>query len=105
MTILQPNKHKQNFKSIFAWCLMAVAICGLYIFQYNSLVGARFEMKQLKNGIEEMELSGSELKSKLYASLDPAELKQLAIVSGLVVENRPQYMRVAGQGSVAASAR
>lgn len=105
MTILQPNKHKQNFKSLIAWCLLAVAVCGIYIFQYNSLVSARFEARQLKNGIGEMELQGSDLKSKLYASLDPAELKQLAIVSGLVVENRPQYMRVAGQESLAASAR
>ena len=104
MTILQPNKHKQNFKSIVAWCLLAAGVCGLYIFQYNSLVGARIEAKQLKNGISQMELQGSELKSKLYASLDPAELKQLAVVSGLVVESRPQYMRVGGQ-SITASAR
>jgi len=104
MTILQPNKQKQNFKSILLWCFLAVAVCGIYIFQYNSLVSARFESKQLKNGIEEMELVGSELKSKLYAALDPAELKQLAGFSGLVVESRPQYMRVGGQ-EITASAR
>lgn len=105
MTILQPNKHRQNLKSILAWCFFAAGICGLYIFQYNSLVSVRFEAKQLKNEISEMELQGSELKSKLYASLDPAELKQLAVLSGLVVESRPQYMRVGGQESLAASAR
>lgn len=105
MTILQPNKNKQNFKSILTWCLLGVAICGLYIFQYNSLVSARFEAKELKVGIEEMQLEGAELKNELYASLDPAELKQLAVLSGLVVESRPQYMRVVGQNSVVTSGR
>lgn len=105
MTILQPNKNKQNFKSIFVWCLLGVAICGLYIFQYNSLVGARFEAKELRVGIEEMQLEGAELKNELYASLDPAELKQLAVLSGLVVESRPQYMRVVDPNSVVTSGR
>jgi hypothetical protein len=105
MTILQPNKNKQNFKSIITWCVLGVAICGLYIFQYNSLVGARFEAKELKVGIENMQLEGAELKNKLYASLDPAELKQLATLSGLVVESRPQYMRVTSQNSVVVSER
>ena len=105
MTILQPNKNKQNLKSIIVWCLLGVAICGLYIFQYNSLVRAQFEAKKLRTGIEDMELKGADLKNKLYATLDPAELKQLAVLSGLVVESRPQYMRVAGQSSVAVSER
>jgi len=93
MTIIKPNKS--NSLKYFLICFFAVFLTvGLvYIFLYNSFVNARFQLKELKKQIVELQTINVDLKDKFYQSIESEKLQALALERGLVLERRPEYIK------------
>ncbi|MDI6820648.1 MAG: hypothetical protein QMD65_00515 [Patescibacteria group bacterium] len=93
MTIIKPNKSK-NLKYFLALLFIVFLAVGLvYIFSYNSFVNARFQLKELKKQIVELQALNADLKDKFYQSIKPEGLQILALERGLVLERRPEYIK------------
>lgn len=92
MTIFTPH-HNQTIKH-FLLILFALLLVGgvLYIFEYNSLVNARFALNNLKKDLVGLQAQNADLKNQLYTVIDPAKLAALAASKGLILEGKPQYV-------------
>lgn len=66
----------------------------LYIYLYNDLADKRYQVEQLENRIEELEVQNVELKNDLYTVTSPTNLEQLAHKRGLVLEKAPEYLNI-----------
>lgn len=94
MTIIKPSIYTQNARFII-FLLSFILIAGIsYIFMYNALVNARYQVSNLKNQIAEAAASDNELKSKLFNATDPSKLQTLASKYNLVLDTRPEYLTV-----------
>ncbi len=92
MTIISPAKNQNIFR--FFAVLFAVLVIGgvVYIYEYNEVANARFEVKTLKQEIVKLEGEGAELKNELYRATDPEKLQELTRDFDLTVQQKPQYL-------------
>ncbi|MEK7630289.1 MAG: hypothetical protein AAB432_02835 [Patescibacteria group bacterium] len=93
MTILKPH---QNFNlRKFLLVLFALILSGglVYIFEYNSFVNARYELASFKKELVSLQASNADLKNQLFETLAPVNLRQVAQVKNLVLDQRPSYLR------------
>ena len=92
MTIIKPSQYQDYVR--FLVLVFAVALAGglVYIFEYNTLVDARFQLRTLKENIIEKQALNADLKNKLYKITDPANLGGLASEHSLVLERNPDYL-------------
>jgi len=92
MTIISPIKNQNIFRFFAAF--FAVFVFGgiTYIYEYNRVANARFEIKTLKQEIIALEGNGAELKNKLYHVTDPEKFRALTKDFNLVVQQKPQYL-------------
>lgn len=92
MTIIKPFPAREYIR--FLALIFSVVLLGglIYIFTYNALVGARFELKNLKAQLIKNEALNIDLKNNLYALLDPKNLEALAATNNLVLERKPDYL-------------
>ncbi len=74
--------------------VFAIVLVGslTYIFEYNSLVDARFELKNLKAEIVKAEAQNADLKNALYKTVNPVLLEKEAVGAGLILERNPEYL-------------
>lgn len=94
MTIKNPTK-KKKYLGFFVKLFLLVAIgAGIWIYQYNALADARYELKELENKIVELEVENAELKNDLYKITDPSHLQEVASVEGMVIEENPNYLEL-----------
>ena len=92
MTIIKPNK--KHYGRFLAIIFSLILIGGLfYIFEYNSFVNTRYQVKLLKQGIIEAEAANADLKNELYKIIDPSSLEKLAVNYQLVLDKNPEYLR------------
>ncbi len=94
MTILKPPKGNSNITFIVLALAVAVVGCVFYISQYNTVAGNRYEIRQFKEEIVEVEDRNVELKNDFYQIVDPAKLEKIAEAQGLVLEQNPDYMNI-----------
>ena len=93
MTIIQPvSKYNSFHIAIILFFLLITA--GLYVYQYNAAVVLRHKIRILEKEIIGLESMDSELKSGVYALIDPNNLENLADKSGLVFEKKPDYLNL-----------
>lgn len=92
MTIIRP--HKSSSIKYFLYSLFGVLlICGgFYISEYTTLAETRNSINTLKNSIGVLQQENADLKSELYAMIDPARLEAVGVDSGLLKESRPHYV-------------
>ncbi len=94
MTIIKPSIYAQNARFIM-FLLSFILIAGIsYIFMYNALVNARYQVSSLKNQIAEAVSSNNGLKGKLFKETDPSKLQTLAARYNLVPDTKPEYLTV-----------
>lgn len=92
MTIINPTKN-QNLTKFFIVLFAVLVVGGIaYIYEYNAVADARFDIKSLKQEIVDLEIRGAELKNELYQVTDPTKLQKLAADYDLVLERKPQYL-------------
>ncbi|MDI6734153.1 MAG: FtsL-like putative cell division protein [Patescibacteria group bacterium] len=93
MTIIKPHKSK-NLKYLLAFLFVVFLAVGLvYIFSYNSFVNARYELKELKKQVVELQAINADLKNKFYDVVKSEKLQALALERGLILEKRPEYIK------------
>jgi cell division protein FtsL len=92
MTIIRP--HKSSSIKYFLYSLFGVLlICGgFYISEYTTLAETRNSINTLKKSIGVLQQENADLKSELYAMIDPARLEAVGVDSGLLKESRPHYV-------------
>lgn len=94
MTIKNPTKKKKYF-GFFVKLFLVVAVgAGIWIYQYNALADARYEVEELKNNIAELEVQNAELKNDLYKVTDPSHLQEVASAKGMVIDESPNYLEL-----------
>lgn len=94
MTIKNPTK-KNKYLGFFAKLFLLVAVgAGIWIYQYNALADARYEIKDLEDKIVELEVQNAEMKNDLYKITDPSHLQEVASVEGLVIDDNPNYLEL-----------
>lgn len=92
MTIVRPSLYTQNARFII-FLLSFILIAGiLYIFTYNALVNARYQVSNLKSQIAQATTAQTELKSKLFNATAPQNLDSLATKYDLVLDTKPGYL-------------
>lgn len=92
MTIINPAKN-QNLVRFFALFFAILIVGGIvYIYEYNAVADARFEIKSLRQEIVDLEVKSAELKNDLYQVTDPTKLQKVAEDYNLVFERKPQYL-------------
>ena len=92
MTIIKPAARESYTR--FLSFLLAIVLMGslVYIFEYNSLVDVRFELKNLKTEIVKMEAKNADLKNALYKTINPVLLEKEATAANLILERNPEYL-------------
>jgi len=92
MTIIKPSQY-QTYIRFFILVFVVVLLGGIiYIFEYNALVDARFQLKTLKQDIVALQVANADFKNNLYTVIDPAHLESLAYDRSLVLERNPEYL-------------
>ncbi|MCL4399671.1 hypothetical protein M1506_00120 [Patescibacteria group bacterium] len=92
MTIIRPSIYTQNARFIML-LLSFILISGvLYIFTYNALVNARYQISSLKDQITKVTNDNTDLKSQIFKVTDPKALDALATKYNLVLETKPEYL-------------
>jgi cell division protein FtsL len=92
MTIIKPSEYASYIR-FFALILGILLFGGVvYIFQYNSLVDTRFEIRSLKEKIVELEASNADLKNAIYEATEPEKLRLFAVNSNLILEKNPEFL-------------
>ncbi|OGG38738.1 hypothetical protein A3I34_02745 [Candidatus Jorgensenbacteria bacterium RIFCSPLOWO2_02_FULL_45_12] len=92
MTIINPAKNKNiTLFIIFAFAFVLLG-GGVYIYEYNALANARYELDTLKQKRIDVEAKNAELKNEFYAVTDAAKLREVASEYNLMIENKPQYI-------------
>ena len=99
MTITKPLK-KQYIGFLIAIGVIMVSGGVLVIGEYNKLVEVRHEVRTLREGMLEGELSQADLKNSLYQITDPNTLQEQAQASALVFEKNPDYLEIGGASQV-----
>ena len=90
MTIVRPSLYTQNARFII-FLLSFILIAGIsYIFMYNALVNARYQVSNLKSQIADAASAQNELKSQLFNVTAPQNLDSLATKYNLVLDTKPQ---------------
>jgi len=91
MTIIRP--HTSSIKYFLYSLFGVLLICGgFYISEYTSLAETRNSINTLKNSVGTLQQENADLKSQLYAMIDPAQLEAAGVDSGLLKESRPHYV-------------
>ncbi len=92
MTIIKPAAKESYAR--FLMLAFAIVLIGslVYIFEYNSLVDARFELKNMKAEIVKAETLNADLKNALYKTINPVLLEKEAAASSLILERNPEYL-------------
>lgn len=92
MTIIKPAASESYTR--FLLIVFAIVLMGslTYIFEYNSLVDARFELKNLREEIVKAEALNADLKNALYNAVNPVLLEKEAVGAGLILERNPRYL-------------
>ncbi len=91
MTIIRPKVKSYNIFIILVFVLISIG--GIfYIFEYNSFVDTRYQIKNLKKNLVKAQEVNVDLKNKLYAVVDPGKLESLAKDYNLVLEKNPEYL-------------
>ena len=97
MTIIQPNKHS-SIKRFLVILFLILFVCGVfYIYVYNSFVNARYQVDSFKDGLVKAQALNADLKNQLYQIIDPAKLQTLAQEKGLLLEGKPDYLKLASK--------
>lgn len=92
MTIIKPKEYS-GYLSFLAIVFSVVLALGIfYIFEYNSLVDIRFEIRSLKEKIAENQALNADLKHSLYKITEPEGFRELARQEGLVLEKNPKFL-------------
>ena len=91
MTIIQTNRKVFN-KFIILLLFLGLIGAIFFIFEYNSLVDFRYQAKNLKAKILEVETANADLKEELYGSIDTNKLQSLARDGNLVLDKEPIYL-------------
>ncbi len=92
MTIISQGRSQGYIMFLFI-LFGAILVGGLvYIFEYNSLVDARYQEQQLKQDIVDMQVKNADLKNSLYTITNPATLQKLAVASNLILDRQPKYI-------------
>jgi len=92
MTIIKPAENVSYTR--FLLLVFAIVLVGslTYIFEYRSLVDARFELKNLREEIVKAEAQNADLKNALYNVVNPVLLEKEAVAAGLILERKPEYL-------------
>lgn len=91
MTIIRPKVRNYSVFVILVFILILIG--GIfYIFEYNSFVDTRYQIRNLKKKLVKIQELNVDLKNKLYAVVDPGKLESLAKDYNLVLEKNPQYL-------------
>lgn len=94
MTIKNPTKKDKYFGFLVKLFLIVAIGAGIWIWQYNALADARYELETLENKIAELEVENAELKNDLYKITDPSHLEEVASVEGMVIDENPNYLEL-----------
>ena len=92
MTIIKPAASESYTR--FLLVVFAIVLLGslTYIFEYNSLVDARFELKNMREEIVKAQSQNADLKNALYQIVNPVLLEKEAVAAGLILERNPGYL-------------
>ena len=91
MTIIRPKVKSYSIFVILVF--VSILIGGIfYIFEYNSFVDTRYQIKNFKKNLLKIQEVNVDLKNKLYAVVDPGKLESLTKDYNLVLEKNPQYL-------------
>ena len=92
MTIIKP--HKNRNLAYFIAILFTLIIGGgvLYIFEYNGVADARFDVVALKRQVQDLEVKNADLKNSLFSYTDPQKLEAAATNFNLTLDKKPQYL-------------
>ena len=61
---------------------------------YSNMVNIRHEIRKAEERLKAIELSAIDLRSELYARLDPETLKNLAAEEGFLIDPKPDYIEI-----------
>ena len=92
MTIIKPNNKFISVKFLIFLGIVSTAAGFIYVLQYNSLVNARFVLKETQKAIVIAKNTNSELKGEIFSVTDPQKLSEIALNSNLVLEKNPTYI-------------
>lgn len=67
-------------------------MAGFYIYEYNHMVGLKYQVQSLEKSLADYQNQNSNLKSQYYQLIDPTRLEELAKENGLIMDQRPQYL-------------
>lgn len=96
MTFIQLNKNqnKINFLIlILTFAAISSAVWGVFL--YNQLVNFRHEIVNYEKIVSQAEVENAELKNTLYQIIDVKNLESAIGGRLLVIENKPQYVKIA----------
>ncbi len=91
MTIIQPAKNK-NKLSVILLLIVIFFMAGFYIYEYNHMVGLKYQVQFLEKSLVDYQNQNSNFKSQYYQLVGPTRLEELAKENGLILEQRPQYL-------------
>lgn len=97
MTIIKPKEKMNNVKFVLFLAILIILGGVVYIFEYNELVEMRYQVKALKQKIEQIELKNIELKNETYSITDPKVLMSLVSTFSLIEEKKPKYLGFGGE--------
>lgn len=98
MTFINPNGRRFKWHPLFI-ILFAFVILegGALAILYSWMVNMRHEMRRAEERLKAIELSAIELRSELYARLDPEALKAIAAEKGFIIDTTPAYLEIDGE--------
>jgi len=103
MTIIQPNKNKNQINLVISLLLLAIVVLisqGIYI--YSQSVTLRYDTDKLEKNLRELEAQNAEIKNKIFTFFDPENIKRIAEEKGLIEEKNPQYIKISNSNNVLA---
>ena len=76
--------------------LIALIVGGgsLYIFEYNALVSARYEVGETKETIIKEGLAQADIQHVLFQATDLKKLEEVAKEHFLILDERPTYLHI-----------
>lgn len=95
MTIIQPNKHKnQRISDILLVCLGVVVFgaAAVTVFSYSRVAGLRHDVSRLEGEIEKSRAVNADLKNDLFRMTDPQSLEAIAAEKGLIEDRNPRWV-------------
>jgi len=91
MTIIQPQKNK-NKTGLFLLMIIIFLAAGFYIYEYNRLVGLKYQVQVLEKNLTEAQAANADFKSQFYQLQTANNLENLVKEKGLVKEAQPLYI-------------